>query len=64
MTDEAIYPTAAQLVIKHGLEAPIHAASKVDEMLAKGDLEARDTWRQILKAVDELLAIKREGTIH
>ncbi len=39
---------------QHGADAPIHAATKADAMLDKGDLEGCAAWRRILRAVEEL----------
>ena len=56
--------TAALVELKagadqHGEDAPIHAAMRADELMAKGDLDGQAIWRLILKAIDELLAIER-----
>ena len=51
-----IYRTAHALIERHGDTAAIHAAERADAMLAKGDLDGRDLWRAILKAVDDLSA--------
>jgi len=50
-----IYRSASALIKQHGDEAPIHAAMRADEMLEAGDLDGLAVWKQILRAVDELL---------
>jgi hypothetical protein len=43
---------AANLVIKrHGADAVIEAARMVDRMLELGDLEGRNLWRRIRRAI-------------
>jgi len=48
---------AANLVIKrHGAEAVIEAARMIDCMLELGDVEGRDLWRRIRRAIETLEA--------
>ena len=54
-----IYRTAKLLVDQHGEDAPIHAAMRTDELLARGDLDGQAIWKLILKAIDELPANER-----
>ena len=58
-SDLDIYRTAKLLVDQHGEDAPIHAAMRADELMAKGDLDGQAIWKLILKAIDELLANER-----
>jgi hypothetical protein len=58
-TDLDIYRTAKLFVDQHGEDAPIHAAMRADELMAKGDLDGQAIWKLVLKAIDELLANKR-----
>ncbi len=53
--DLDIYRSANVLVKRHGQDAPIHAAMRADTMLEKGDLDGYAVWKQVLKAVGELL---------
>ena len=53
-----IYRSANLLIERYGEDAPIHAAMSADAMMAKGDLDGFAVWRLILKAVDELLAVR------
>ncbi len=48
-----VYRTAKLFVDKHGAEAPIHAAMKVDEMLEKGDMDGRAVWLRVVKAIEQ-----------
>jgi hypothetical protein len=55
---------AANLVIKrHGADAVIEAARMVDRMLELGDLEDRDLWRRIRRAI-EVLQVPTNGIRH
>ena len=56
ISDLDIYRTAKLLVDKHDNEAPIHAAMRADEFLAKGNLDGQATWVRVLAAAKELLA--------
>ena len=56
--------TAAPVDLKagadqHGEDAPIHAAMRADELMARGDLDGQAVWKLILRAIDELLANER-----
>ena len=60
--DLDIYRSAQVLVKHHGEDAPIQAAMRADDMLDRGDLDGYAVWRQVLKAVEELLREEpREG---
>ena len=60
--DLDIYRSAQVLVKRHGQDAPIEAAMQADAMLDKGDVGGYGVWRQVLKAVEELLREEpREG---
>ncbi len=52
------------MIDQHGVEAPIHAAMRADEMLDVGDLDGQAVWKAILKAVIELENEVPEGTVH
>ncbi len=52
--DLDIYRSANLLVTSHGADAPIHAATRADAMLEKGDLDGYGVWKRILRAVEEL----------
>ncbi len=52
--DLDIYRSAQVLVKRHGQDAPIEAAMRVDAMLEAGDLEGYAVWKRILRVVKEL----------
>ena len=56
LTELEIFQSAAVLIREHGDDAPIHAAQMIDDMLDKGDMDGRDTWKRIAVAIDRLLA--------
>ncbi len=60
MTSDIDTYRAAQLLIKrHGDDAPIEAAMRVDELMEAGDMEGRAVWLRIVKAIAELLSEER-----
>ena len=60
MTSDLNIGRAAKLLVnQHGEDVPIHAETRVQEMMVKGDLDGQAIWKLILKAIDELLAIER-----
>ena len=50
-----IWRSAKLLIDRHGDEAAIHAAMRVDELLEASDLDGYTVWKRVLKAVEELL---------
>ena len=64
MIDERdVMRTAKILIDQHGVEAPLHAAIRADEMLDAGDLDGRAVWWRILKAVRELANKEPDGIV-
>ncbi len=61
--DLDIYRTANVLIREHGEDAPIQAAMRADAMLDKGDLDGYEVWKQIVKAVEELLSKERPAGV-
>ncbi len=59
-----VWRAAKLLIEQHGVEAPIEAAMRADEMLDKGDLDGQAVWKAILKAVIEMVNKEPEGTVH
>ncbi len=51
------------LTATSGQDAPIHAAMRADAMLEKGDLDGYAVWKQIIKAVGELLSKERPAGV-
>lgn len=55
MEEIDVYRAANLLIRQHGaLGAAIHAAQRVDELLAEGDMDGRNAWLRMLAAVREL----------
>ena len=54
-----VYRTARVLIRQHGADAPIHAATRHDALLERGDLEGASVWKRVLAAVDVLLTTER-----
>ena len=63
MDEVDIYRTANLLIQQHGNKASIQAAMMADEMLAKGDLDGKAVWLQVIKAIEELQATEPEGAV-
>ena len=55
ISDPDIWRAANLLILRHGDDAPIHAAQRADELMAEGDTEGWGVWKRICAAVDELL---------
>ncbi len=53
-SDLDLYHSAQVLVKQHGADAPVHAATRADELLEAGDLNGCAVWKRILRAVEEL----------
>ncbi|MEQ9445292.1 MAG: hypothetical protein RJS98_06990 [Rhodospirillaceae bacterium] len=60
-SEKDIYITANLLIAQHGEDAILEASSKIDEMLATGDLDGRSVWLRILNAIKELQCTTRTG---
>jgi hypothetical protein len=61
MTSEIdIYRTANLLVKEYGQKAPLMAASRVDALLALGDVDGQSVWKAVLRAVQELIRLDRK----
>ena len=63
MTSEIdIYRTANILMKEYGVEqAPLMAASRVDALLALGDVDGQSVWKAVLRAVQELIRLDRKS---
>lgn len=55
ITERDVYRSASVLIGNLGEAAPDHAARFADRQLEAGDMEAYRTWRQVLRAIDEVL---------
>jgi hypothetical protein len=42
----------------------IEAAKMIDRVLDHGDMDGRDVWRRIRRAIDDLQAQPSKGTLH
>ena len=49
-----IWRAAKLLIDQHGADAPIRAAQRADELLARGDVEGQAVWKRILRAIEAL----------
>lgn len=59
MEEIDVYRAANLLIGQHGADgALIHAAQRVDELLAEGDMDGRRVWMRVLAAVRELTDTK------
>lgn len=54
-----IWRSAKRLVGQHGDDAPLVAAQRADELLARGDVEGQAVWKRILRAIEELARVER-----
>ena len=59
-----IWRAAKLLVERHGNEAPVHAASRADELLADGDIDGQRVWMRIQRAIEELLRGCGDDLLH
>lgn len=57
--DLDIWRTANLLIQQYGDEAKIIVAMRVDALLNHGDMEGRQLWLRILRAIEELQRIER-----
>lgn len=65
MTEDIdIWRAAKLLVDRHGNEAPVHAATRADELLADGDIEGQRVWMRILRAIEEFLRGRGDDPLH
>ncbi len=63
-SDLDIYRAAHLLIKRHGDDAPIEATMRADELMEAGNMEGVAVWKQIVKAVEELLSEERpEGAM-
>jgi len=54
ISDPDIFRAAKLLIDQHGIDAPIRAAQRADELQDEGDVEVATVWRRILEAIVEL----------
>jgi hypothetical protein len=63
ISDLDIYRAANLLIERHGGDAMIEAARRIDTMLDRGDLDGRLVWLRIKRAIEALQA-PPEGAVH
>ena len=56
ISERDIYRAATLVIKRHGAEAVIEAARMTDRMLELSDVEGRDLWRRIRRAIETLQA--------
>jgi hypothetical protein len=59
--DIDIYRAAKLLADRIGEGATDHAAKRMEELRAEGDVEGQMVWQQIMNAVEEILRGRGEG---
>ena len=58
-----LWACANHYVNRYGLDAPIHAAMRADELLSAGEPDGAANFRAIVRRINELLAIP-PGTLN
>lgn len=56
LSEWELWACANEAIQQHGLDAPIIAALRADELFEQGDDAGAATWRAIVKRINELLA--------
>jgi hypothetical protein len=56
--DLDIWRSANLMIQRHGDLADIEAATRADELLAKGDIDGQRVWMRILRAIDDLRGVE------
>jgi hypothetical protein len=54
MTDAEVWVSAKSLIEKYGAKAAMEAAMMADKLLARKDIAAHESWKQITFAVREI----------
>ena len=61
ITDDDIRLCASALVELFGKDAPVRAAERAEEYVAKGEKDGQEFWMRMVKATDELLQMGNGG---
>ncbi len=61
ISDDDIRLCASALIELFGKDAPVRAAERAEEYLAKGEKNGQEFWMRIVKATDELLQMGTGG---
>jgi hypothetical protein len=56
LTEWELWACADEVIRQHGLDAPIFAAMRADQLLLEGEQDGAANWRLIVKRINELLA--------
>ena len=55
LPERELLACAHEMIHKHALDAPIHAAMRADELMAQSDLDGARNWQLILRRINHLL---------
>lgn len=55
LSDWELWACANKMIEEHGLDAPIHAAMRADQLTEEGDLDGSLTWLAIIRRINQLL---------
>jgi hypothetical protein len=61
ISDPDIFRAAKLLIDQHGIDAPIRAAQRADELLDEDDIDGAAMWRRILKVIEGLRRGRQDG---
>ena len=64
ISEREIWQSASVMIKRHGAEAAIQAAMRVDQMLEAGDVDGAATWKAIMRAIGDLQQEKPRGRPH
>ncbi len=56
LSEWELWACADEAIRQHGLDAPIFAAMRADQLLAKGEIDGAANWRLIVTRFNQLLA--------
>lgn len=54
ISDRDIYASANLMIRRFGDDAALEAGKRADELMAEGDMDGCRTWKQIIKAIEEV----------
>jgi hypothetical protein len=63
LSDWELWACASHYVKKHGEDAPLFVAMRIDELMEAGQLEGAKNFRAIVRRINQLLE-RPEGTPH
>ena len=64
ITEWELWACANEAIDQHGLDAPIFAAMRADQLFEEGDEDGARTWRLIMRRVNELLQPQTDKQPH